>query len=105
MPNIIFIQPDKSEQQVTVPSGTSVKDGAVDNGVVGIDANCDGACACATCHIYVAPEWVGKIAGAEEEENDLLDTATNVQDNSRLCCQIVMTDAMDGFTVYVPEPA
>ncbi|PCI39125.1 MAG: hypothetical protein COB46_09655 [Rhodospirillaceae bacterium] len=105
MPNIIFIQPDKSEQHISVTSGTSVKDGAVDNSVVGIDANCGGSCACATCHIYIAPEWVGKIEGAEEEENDLLDSATNVQDNSRLSCQIVMTDAMDGLKVYVPVSA
>lgn len=105
MPNIIFIQPDNSEQHIDVSCGTSVKDGAVDNSIAGIDANCEGNCVCATCHVYVDSEWVNKIAGAEEDETDVLDSASNVQDNSRLCCQIVVTEAMDGLKVHIPASA
>ena len=76
---------------------------AVQNLVPGIDADCGGACACATCHVYVAEAWLDKIKPKDDMEDSMLDFAENVQDNSRLSCQIQVTDALDGITVTTPE--
>jgi 2Fe-2S ferredoxin len=71
--------------------------------VPGIDADCGGACACATCHVYVEPEWLEKVGKRNEMEEDMLDFAFDVRDNSRLSCQIKITDAINGLVVKVPE--
>jgi 2Fe-2S ferredoxin len=71
--------------------------------VPGIDADCGGACACATCHVYVEPDWVERVGPRNEMEEDMLDFAFDVRENSRLSCQIKITDALDGLTVKVPE--
>jgi 2Fe-2S ferredoxin len=76
---------------------------AVKNSVPGIDADCGGACACATCHVYVREDWFDKTGNREEMEEDMLDFAFDVRDNSRLSCQIKISDAIDGLIVDVPE--
>ena len=76
---------------------------AVKHMIPGIDADCGGACACATCHVYVAQEWLEKIAPKDDMEESMLDFAEAVQDNSRLSCQIIMKDNLDGITVTTPE--
>lgn len=78
-------------------------EGAVKNMIPGIEADCGGACACATCHVYVDEAWRDKLEGATEMELSMLDFAENVKGNSRLSCQIPVTDALDGLTVQMPE--
>ena len=78
-------------------------DAAVTNDVPGIDADCGGACACATCHIYVDPDWLGKLIEPDEIEAEMLGVAEDVKDNSRLSCQIEVTEEMDGMVVHTPE--
>ena len=78
-------------------------EGAIRNNVPGIDADCGGACACATCHVYVDDDWVDKLPPPELEENDMLDTAHDLQENSRLSCQIKVTEELDGLIVTTPE--
>ncbi len=81
----------------------TVMESAVKNMVPGIDADCGGACACATCHVYVEPEWQEATGEREEMEEDMLDFAFDVRENSRLSCQIKVSSALDGLTVRVPE--
>ena len=81
----------------------TVMESAVKNMVPGIDADCGGACACATCHVYVEPDWLEATGEREEMEEDMLDFAFDVRDNSRLSCQIKVSPALDGLTVRVPE--
>lgn len=100
---IIFIDAAGTSREVEAKKGQSVMEAAVQNLVPGIDADCGGACACATCHVYVADEWVGKLKAKEDMEDSMLDFADEVQDNSRLCCQILMSDDLDGLTVTTPE--
>ncbi|MBL4692607.1 MAG: 2Fe-2S iron-sulfur cluster binding domain-containing protein, partial [Magnetovibrio sp.] len=92
----------QTKQHVTVDSGLSLKDAAVDNSIPGIGENCGGSCACGTCHVYVAPEWIHKMEEAGEDELDVLDAADNVKDNSRLSCQVLINDDMDGLQIQVP---
>ena len=103
MAKITFIQHDKSQQTVEAENGMTVMESAVKNMVPGIDADCGGACACATCHVYVEPDWLEATGTREEMEEDMLDFAFEVEDNSRLSCQIKVTDDLDGLTVRVPE--
>src|SRR4051794_38985778 len=103
MAKITFIQHDGSQQTVEGRNGMSVMETAVKNMVPGIDADCGGACACATCHVYVEPEWLEKTGARASMEEDMLDFAFDVRENSRLSCQIKVTDALDGLTVKVPE--
>ncbi len=103
MPKITYIEFDGSKHVVDVTTGLSVMEGAVKNMIPGIDADCGGACACATCHVYVDEAWQDKLEGAAEMELSMLDFAENVKDNSRLSCQIPVTDALDGLTVHMPE--
>ncbi len=103
MPKVTYIEFDGTEHQVDVASGLSVMEGAVKNMVPGIDADCGGACACATCHVYVDPEWKDKTGEPNEMETSMLDFAEEVKDNSRLSCQIKMSDDLDGLTVRLPE--
>ena len=82
----------------------TVMEGARDNGVPGIDADCGGACACSTCHVYVDPAWVERLPGKESMEEDMLDFAWNPNpQTSRLTCQIKVTEEIDGLVVHIPE--
>jgi 2Fe-2S ferredoxin len=102
MPKITFILHDGTEKTVDGIVGMSVMEAAVKHLVPGIDADCGGACACATCHVYVEPEWKEKLTKRAAMEEDMLDFAFDVQDTSRLSCQIKITDALDGLRVRVP---
>ena len=103
MPRITFIEFDGTEHTVDAKVGVSVMEAAVRDDVPGIDADCGGACACATCHVYVEPEWIEKTGTSSPMENSMLDFAENVEENSRLSCQIKVTDEMDGLRVKMPE--
>ena len=103
MSKITFIEPDGTEQTVEVAVGWSVMEGAVKNLVPGIDADCGGACACATCHVYVDPAWLAELPPKAEMEETMLDFAQDVAPNSRLSCQLRVTAGMDGLIVRVPE--
>lgn len=103
MAKITYIEHDGTEHTIEVANGLTVMEGAVNNNVPGIDADCGGACACATCHVYVDPKWVEKVGQAEGMETSMLDFAEDVQQNSRLSCQITVSDALDGLVVRMPE--
>lgn len=104
MAKITFIQHDGKEQTVEGTPGMSVMETAVKNMVPGIDADCGGACACATCHVWVGKEWAGKLVQPTDEESEMLDGAFQVDERSRLCCQIIMTPELDGLEVELaPE--
>lgn len=103
MPKITYIEHNGNAHEIDVPNGLSVMEGAVRNLVPGIDADCGGACACATCHVYVASDWMDKLEARDDMEESMLDFAEGVQDNSRLSCQIIMRDDLDGITVTTPE--
>ena len=102
MAKITYIEFDGTEHQVEVKPGLSVMEGAVKNNIPGIDADCGGACACATCHVYVDEAWSGKTGSKSAMEESMLDFAENVEDNSRLSCQIKVKDKLDGLVVRVP---
>ena len=103
MPKITFIQPDGTEQTVEIAIGWSVMEGAVRSLVPGIDADCGGACACATCHIYVDPAWAAALPVKSEMEEAMLDFAQDARPTSRLSCQLRVTSDMDGLVVRVPS--
>jgi 2Fe-2S ferredoxin len=103
MPKITYIEFDGTEHTVDVRNGLTVMEGAIKNNVPGIDADCGGACACATCHVYVDEAWREKTGTASAMEESMLDFAQNVQPNSRLSCQIKVTDQLDGLIVRMPE--
>jgi 2Fe-2S ferredoxin len=103
MPKITFIDAAGTSRDVEAKAGTSVMEAAVQNMIPGIDADCGGACACATCHVYVAADWLSKLKDKDDMEDSMLDFADDVEDNSRLCCQILMSDELDGITVTTPE--
>ena len=103
MPKITFIDYENNETTVEGNVGDSVMETAVDNDVPGIDADCGGACACATCHVYVANDWLDVVGKPEELEAEMLDVAEEVKDNSRLSCQIKVSDEMDGLVITTPE--
>ncbi len=102
MAKITYVQADGTSKEVDVPKGQSVKDGAVNNLIPGILAECGGACACATCHIYIDDAWVEKAGPAGPVEKDMLDFAMDPRETSRLSCQVDITDEMDGMIVHVP---
>ena len=104
MAKITYIEHNGTEHVVEVANGLTVMEGARDNGIPGIEADCGGACACSTCHVYVAEDWVGKLPSKEAMEEDMLDFAYEADTNrSRLTCQIKVTDALDGLVVQMPE--
>ena len=103
MAKITFIEHNGTEHVVDGENGMSVMETAVKNMVPGIDADCGGACACATCHVYLQGDWVDKLGERSEMEEDMLDFAFEVQDSSRLSCQIRVSDDIDGLVVQVPE--
>lgn len=103
MPRVTYIEHDGREFVVEVPVGESLMLGAVNNGVPGIDGDCGGNCACATCHVYVDEAWTAKAGARDEMETQMLDMAEGLQDNSRLACQIHMTADLDGIVLRLPE--
>lgn len=103
MPQITFINADGSSLEVNAETGSTVMQAAVDNGVDGIVAECGGACSCATCHVYVAQDWVSKLEPASDIEEEMIECALYLRENSRLGCQLVITDDLDGLVVEVPE--
>ncbi|MCH9807499.1 MAG: 2Fe-2S iron-sulfur cluster binding domain-containing protein [Alphaproteobacteria bacterium] len=102
MAKITFIQPDGVTQVIEATVGQTVMEAAKTNDVPGIEAECGGACACATCHVYVAEEWREKAGAPSEMEEDMLDFAFDVREESRLCCQIKVTEDLDGAVFQVP---
>ena len=103
MATITYIEHDGVEHVVDVKNGLSVMEGAVRNNVPGIDADCGGACACATCHVYVDEAWREATGAPSAMEESMLDFAEEVEPNSRLSCQIRVSDALDGLVVRLPE--
>ena len=103
MAKITYIEHSGAEHTVDVKTGLSVMEGAIKNNVPGIDADCGGACACATCHVYVDAAFEGKTGEKSAMEESMLDFADNVESNSRLSCQIKVTDDLDGLIVRLPE--
>ena len=103
MPNITYIDHHGQARTVEAQAGATVMETALKNGVPGIEGECGGACSCATCHVYVAPEWQNRVGKATSMEEDMLDFARDVRPNSRLSCQIKVTDALDGLVVTTPE--
>jgi 2Fe-2S ferredoxin len=103
MAKVIYVEFDGTEHVQDVKPGLSVMEGAVKNNIPGIDADCGGACACATCHVYVDEAWLGKITPKSAMEESMLDFAENVEPNSRLSCQIKVTEELDGLIIRMPE--
>lgn len=103
MAHITYLEYDGNARTVEVKEGLSVMEGAVRNGIPGIDAECGGACACATCHVYVDVAWQGKLEPQAEMEKNMLEFANNVKPSSRLSCQIRVTKELDGLVVQTPE--
>ena len=103
MAKITYIEHSGKSHTINVSNELSVMEGAVENNIPGIDADCGGACACATCHIYVDQNWVDKTGEAEQMEQDMLDFAFDVTDQSRLSCQVKVTDDLDGIIINLPE--
>ena len=103
MPKITFITSDAKPYEVDVQNGLTVMEGAVQNDVPGIDADCGGGMACATCHVYVNENWTDKLPPKEDGEEDMLDMAFEPKSNSRLSCQITVSDELDGLVVSIPS--
>ncbi|WP_137701401.1 2Fe-2S iron-sulfur cluster-binding protein [Marimonas lutisalis] len=104
MAKITYIEHNGTEHTVDVSSGLTVMEGARDNNIPGIEADCGGACACSTCHVYIHPDWVAKLPPKEDMEEDMLDFAYEPDpERSRLTCQIKVTDDLDGLVVQMPE--
>ncbi|MCF3935646.1 2Fe-2S iron-sulfur cluster-binding protein [Acuticoccus sp. M5D2P5] len=103
MPTITYITHDGETHKVEADAGGTVMEAAVRSMVPGIEAECGGACACATCHVYVEEPWREKVGGPSPMEEDMLDFAFDVNEGSRLSCQIKITDELDGLVVRVPE--
>ena len=102
MAKITYITHDNQNYTLDVQNGLTVMEGAVQNDIPGIDADCGGGMACATCHVYVKEEWLDKLAKKEDGEEDMLDMAFEPKKNSRLSCQIMVTDQLDGLVVNLP---
>jgi len=103
MIKITFIQPDSSLQTVEAEAGMTVMETAKKHLVAGIEAECGGACACATCHVYVDDQWRERVGPPSEMEEDMLDFAFDVRESSRLSCQVKVTEALDGLIVRIPD--
>jgi len=104
MPRVTFIEFDGTVHAVDAQAGASLMRAAVDHGVPGIDADCGGACACATCHVYVDEKWMPKVGMPHDAEEAIMSLGYDVRPNSRLSCQIKVTPALDGLRVTIaPE--
>lgn len=103
MPKVTYIEHNGTSHEMDVENGLSIMEGAVNNLVPGIDADCGGACACATCHVFVDEAWLAKTGDVGEMEETMLDFADGRETNSRLSCQIKVSDELDGIVVRLPE--
>jgi 2Fe-2S ferredoxin len=101
MPKVIYHDLSGRRHEVNVDKGSTVMEGAIDNDVAGIVAECGGACACATCHAYIGEAWLPKLRPIDDMEDAMLDSARERRPNSRLTCQIEVTEALDGLEVFV----
>ena len=101
MPKVVFHDLNGQRHEVDAPVGNTVMETAIDNDIEGIVAECGGACACATCHSYVSEDWMAKLPAMDDMEDAMLDSALDRQDNSRLTCQITISDDLDGIEVVV----
>ena len=102
MTKITYIESTGNQKTIEVENGLSVMEGAIQKEIPGIDADCGGSMACATCHVYVEEKWLNKIPKAEEAEVDMIDVAFEPKKNSRLSCQLMVTDELDGLVVTTP---
>ena len=103
MPKVTFTDHKGNSKTIEIDNGLSVMEGAVQQNIPGIDADCGGSMACATCHVYVDDDWYEKIPKAEDAEIDMIDMAFEPKKNSRLSCQIIVADNIDGLKVTTPE--
>ena len=103
MPKIVYIEHNGTRHAIEVKTGLSVMEGAVNNSIPGIDADCGGACACATCHVYVDPAYAAKMPPKADMEETMLDFAQDLEPNSRLSCQLKVTPEFEGLTVKMPK--
>ena len=103
MPKITYKSNDGVSKTIEVENGLSVMEGAIQNDIPGIDADCGGGMACATCHVYVEEKWLDKLPKSEEAEIDMIDMAYEPKKNSRLSCQLIVTDELDGLIVTTPS--
>jgi len=103
MAKIKYIEHNGKQHEIDVANGLSVMEGAIQNDIPGIDADCGGGMACATCHVYVKEDWFNKLSAKSEGEDDMLDQAYEPKKNSRLSCQIIVSDDLDGLVVDMPE--
>ena len=102
MPKITYINNKGDSKTIEVDNGLTVMEGAIQNDIPGIDADCGGSMACATCHVYVEEKWLDKIPKVEEAEVDMIDMAFEPKKNSRLSCQLIVSDELEGLTVITP---
>ena len=103
MPKITYIEHTGKSHTINIPKGLSVMEGAIQNNIPGIDADCGGSMACATCHVYVKEEWFDKLPKKEEGEEDMIDMAYEPNKYSRLSSQLTVSDKLEGLTVKLPE--
>ena len=103
MPKITYQDNKGNSKTIEVENGLTIMEGAIQNEIPGIDADCGGSMACATCHVYVEEKWLDKITKAEEAEVDMIDMAFEPKKNSRLSCQLIVSDELDGLVVNIPS--
>ena len=103
MPKITYIDSSGNQKTIEVEKGLSVMEGAVQNNIPGIDADCGGGMACATCHVYVKEDWFNKLPKAEDSEQDMIDMAFEPKKNSRLSCQLIVSEELEGLVVTTPS--
>ena len=103
MAKITYIEHNGTNHTVDVQNGLTVMEGAVQNNIPGIDADCGGSMACATCHVYVQDDWYSKLPIKEDGEEDMLDMAFEPKNNSRLSCQLIVSDELNGLIVNIPS--
>ena len=103
MAKVTYIEHDGQKHEIDVANGLTVMEGAVQNDIPGIDADCGGSMACATCHVYVKEDWFPKLPNKETGEDDMLDQAYEPKANSRLSCQIIVSDELNGLVIHLPE--
>jgi len=103
MPKITYIEHNGKSHTLNVANGLSVMEGAIQNNIPGIDADCGGGMACATCHVYVKEEWFDKLPKKEDGEEDMIDMAYEPNKFSRLSCQLIVSDELEGLVVKLPE--
>ena len=103
MPKINYIEHGGKKHTIEVANGLTVMEGAIQNNIPGIDADCGGSMACATCHVYVKEEWFNKLPKKEDGEEDMIDMAFEPKSNSRLSCQLIVSDELDGLEINIPS--